>query len=132
MSHKIVSAFKKDERPLDGLTAIEDEMRKNPHDEWYIVARVVNKRTAIEHEDGDAAVVSAKLAHIEPMWGDDEATVKQMLLDAYKQRTGGSMPTPPEPEPTLFDGDQPGGEAAEDGPVSEKQPDVWLGDKGAE
>lgn len=119
MSHKIAAAFKKDERPLDGLTAIEKEMSENPHDEWYIVAKVVNKRTATEHEDGDAQVVTVKLIHIEPMWGDAETAAKKLLLDAYKERTGGSLPAPPEPEPTLFDG-------GEDGPVSERPKDEWI------
>lgn len=124
MSHKIASSFKKDERPLDGLTAIEEDMAKNPHDEWYVIARVVNKRTGIEHEDGDSAVVTAKFVHIEPMWGDDEATVKQMLLDAYKKRTGSTIASPPEPDPTLFDGEDDGE------PVSEREPDKWLDEGG--
>jgi hypothetical protein len=118
---KIAAQFTKETRELNGLNAIEKDMLDNPHDEWYIVARVVNAHSGINHLDGDSKDARAHLAHIEPLWGDDETAAKELLSKAYKARTVSSVP---KADATLFD-DAAGGDA-EDEPVSERTPDAWI------
>lgn len=136
MAHKLSGTFKKDERPLDGLTAIEDEMRKNPHGRWFVVAEVVNRRTQIDHEDGDSQTVTAHLVHIEAaLTTDDTDNIRSMLAQMYEERTGNPKPAPkapPVPEPMLPGLGGPSDNDTDGEPVSERAKDAWLDDATAE
>jgi len=142
VSVKIAAQFKKDTRPLNGLESIADDLIKEPHRRWFIIAEVENRRTVIDHSDGDAESPTVNLVHIEPMLsGAGEDTIRKMLKAAYKARTGNDTV---EPAPTLFDGDPPPADdtAPEvphepveeeppfdpDAPVSERKGDDWLDD----
>jgi len=114
----IAAQWKRDNRELNGLSAIEDELLGKPHEPHYAVVKIETKRITRDLADGDVEVPTVNIVHIEPVDGDAADVVKTMLADLYSARTG-----KPEPQPTLFDGSGHG-----EGPVSERKPDEWLDD----
>lgn len=102
MTVKIKADLKKDEKPFDGLVAIEhlliDETKL--HERYVVVAIIKPHRVDILAEDG-VKTATAALAHIEVLEGDRAAAAKELLMAVYKERTGRDD----EPQPTLFDGD---------------------------
>jgi len=116
----IAAQWKRDNRELNGLSAIEDDLLGKPHEPRYAVVKIETKRITRDLADGDVEVPTVNIVHIEPVDEADEETVKKLLTDRYSARTG-----KPEPQPTLFDS---AADSAADGPVSEREPDEWLDD----
>lgn len=101
MTVKIKAALKKDEKPFDGLVAIEHLLIDEAllHERYVVVAIIQPHRIDVLAEDG-VKTATAKLAHIEALDGDQAAAAKELLMAKYKERTGRDD----EPQPTLFDG----------------------------
>jgi hypothetical protein len=98
VAHKVAASFKKDERPLDGLFAVEKQMIDEPYSEIYVIAKVRVRRVDEDIEDGGTKTVTFKLAHIEPMINaKDEKDSKKIFERAAKARLGEL------PQQSLFD-----------------------------
>lgn len=112
MAVKISGSFKKDERPLNGLSAIAKDLIDSPYDEHYIIAKVSCLRIAEDIEDGGTKTPTVKLKHIEVMLTrKDEADARKIFERAAKARLGEL------PQQTLFDDkaeDKTDGEPGED------------------
>lgn len=101
MAVKIKASFKKDEKPFDGLAAIEHKLVDEEllHERYVVVAILRPHRIDVLADDG-AKSSTVKFDHIEVMEGDDAALTKERLMARYRERTGRDD----EPQPSLFDG----------------------------
>ena len=115
MSVNISGTFKQDQREYNGLEAIEDTLIKDPLTHRYAVIRFTTLRITEEVADGGVRTPTVRLLHIEPVDGDNEELVKDLLAGRFQARTGSA---PQETLPIEHD--------ADDGPVSERKPDKWL------
>ncbi len=120
MTVNISAAFTKEERIYNGLLAIEKELVTDPLTDHVIVAVIETKSITEDIENGGVKTPTVRLARVEALDGDAAATVRELLDAAYRARTG----KPEAPQGQLpFAGDQ-----ADEGPVSTRDPDVWLDD----
>lgn len=126
MAVGIAAQWTKDNRELNGLNDIEEQLIENPHDRHFAVVEIGVKRVVRDVADGDTERPTVQIFQIEPLDGDAAKTAKELMTGAYKARTGKTAPPPQDALP--FD------EAAEgqgDGePVSERSKDEWLDGKG--
>lgn len=98
MGIAIQASFGKDTKPLNGLEAIIQELLDKPLQEQYVICKVRNARTSIDHENGDVETPTIKFTHIEPMLSDkEEAAAKKLFEAACKARLGDL------PQQTLFE-----------------------------
>jgi hypothetical protein len=98
---KIKASFKSDEKAYDGLGAIEHKLVDEDlmHERYLVVAYVRPHRIDVLAEDGVKSA-TVKLDHIEPLDGDAAAAAKELLMTAYRNRTGREDA----PQASLFDG----------------------------
>ena len=129
---KLAARFTKDTQPYNGLTDDNHvaDLIDQPHDRRYALVSYDVLRIADEIEDG-TKVPTIKWVQIEPLDGDAAARAKADMRALYKRRTGNEPSPDRVPEPTLLDElpDDDGKADDDEGPVSERTPDVWLDDK---
>src|SRR5574342_466297 len=95
MSIAIKARWKKDAESLNGLNAIEEDLRANPTGTWQALVTYGIARTGQDWEDGGSARTTVKTIQIEPILDpDDQLTVKSMMERMHRDRTG---------QGTLFD-----------------------------
>lgn len=109
MPIKIAGSFKKDERSLNGLHAIEDELIHKPHEEHYIIAKIRVKRITDEVEDGGTLTPTVKLQHIEVMIAQEDEDAARVIFERASAARLGVVP-----QQTLFDS-APEGDGGEQG-----------------
>ena len=103
MSVNIQATFKKDDRHLNGLEAIQQNLIDAPLDRHVIVAVVECVRVTKDVTDGGTETPTVRLVHIEPMMSNvDEKAARKLLDKAQKARGGtpaqGDLFSHPEPE----------------------------------
>ncbi|GAA4681255.1 hypothetical protein [Phytohabitans rumicis] len=125
----ISGTFAKDERPYNGLEAIAEQLVDDEFGTHYTISRI--KPHGYNKKPGEAVVPVAKHEHIEVVTGDDAEWVAKKLDERYRARSEREAgPATPLPSPGQVDGQMAiDGDGEDDGPVSSKQPDVWLDDK---
>lgn len=117
MSVNIQARFKKDQSHLDGLSAITEELAKNPLQARIIIATVDCTRVTHNVQDG-TDTPTVKLTAVEVCTGADAVKVTQMLERLYAARTGrDDLPA------SLFDAGE-----EEAGPGDEPPAGPWPGD----
>lgn len=98
MAVKLSAQLTGENRELNGLNHIEQELIERPRGERFAVVRYGVRRVSDEIDEG-VHVATAKIVHIEPVDGSDADRVREILADRYHDRTGKSL----DGDPTLFD-----------------------------
>lgn len=90
MAVKIAAQFTKDNRGLNGLNTIADELvadDANSDEVRYLIAKYHVRRVTEERDEGGVLVPTVNLDHIEPIIVKADATkVAKLLEQAYGQR----------------------------------------------
>lgn len=102
MTVNIAGTFKKDERELNGLEAIAEDLIGNPLERRVVAALVETKRVVEDFADGGSKRVVTSIVHIEPLTGDAATDARKYLDEAYRARTGRDESAPTD---TIFDKD---------------------------
>lgn len=98
MTVQVKASFKKDNRHLDGLDAIRDQLVKQPHQARIIVAVVDVSKITENVEDG-TTTPQVRFRSVEVMEGDAAIKATQLIEARYAERTGREDMAPS----TLFD-----------------------------
>lgn len=86
---RIAAQFVGEERSMNGLNGIVEELLEDPREEHYIVAKVKVRRITEDIEDGGIRTPTVNLVHIEPLDGKDGETAHRLLQKAYLARQKG-------------------------------------------
>lgn len=104
----ITARFGKDDREMDGLAAISDELIAAPMERRVVIGVIEVKRITTDYADDGAQTPAVKFVNIEALDGDDAAHARELMNKAFRRRTGRTD----DPHPTLFEDDYDG----DDGP----------------
>ncbi|MDG4791897.1 hypothetical protein O7626_39475 [Micromonospora sp. WMMD1102] len=99
MTVKTSAQLTRERREFSGLDSIADELVEQPRGTRYAVVAYDVKRVSDEIAEGGEKIPTVQFTHIEPVRGDLEATVKRILAERYKDRTGKDL----DGDPALFD-----------------------------
>lgn len=116
----ISGTFKKDSRPSNGLEAIADALVKDELGR-HVVVGIVELHKVVK-EPGEAPRLTVRFVAIEPVDGDYEDQVREILDKARTARGLNAVPK------GLFDmpADVTTAQADDDGPHTERVRDEWL------
>jgi len=98
----VAGTFKKDQRELNGLESIAQELIDSPLERRVVAALVETRRVVKDFADGGSERVVTGIVHIEPLTGDAATDTRKHLDEAFRARTGRDD----SPADTLFDGPQ--------------------------
>jgi hypothetical protein len=71
----------------NGLAAVEQALIGDPEGTHVIIA-VINQRRVTTDADSGETTPAARVLHVEAITGADEASARQLLVSAHKNRTG--------------------------------------------
>jgi hypothetical protein len=118
MTVKLAAQFSKDERPLNSLNDLADQIAKDSEG-WQGYALVKLERVRTSHEDADGSTIpTVGFKRIEILDGEEADAAAKRLVQLYEART---HTTPI----TGIDGQRPDADL-DDGPVAQREPDAWL------
>lgn len=100
MSVNLSARFTKDTSIYDGLENIEDKIVANPLETTVAIVVLRPKFGKINWESGGAITPTMRVLSIEPVFGAGAERAKQLLAEAFHDRTGRDEDPS---DPNLFD-----------------------------
>lgn len=114
MSVNISGTFRKDDRQLNGLESVAEDLIEDPLTRHVVVGIVETKRIVKDISDGGTETPTVRLVQIEPLDGEAADDAQTLMEKAFQARTGHEY------QGALFDRDRdddPDDSKDDDGPL---------------